>query len=165
MVSFFDLILILVLFAFGLFGFWFGLLHALGSLLGTVVGAVIASRYYTLWGDSNTTKVIAFIILYAVASRLTSFVFVAIEKFFKVAKFIPGVAIINRVAGAALGLAEGMIAAGVVLYFVQKFPLGSLAGLIASSPTAEFLIWVGGVVIPLFPEVLRQAQSVGNILP
>lgn len=165
MVSFFDLILILILFAFGLFGFWFGLIHAVGSLLGTVVGAVVASRYYTLWGDSNTTRVIAFIVLYAIASRLTSFLFVAIEKFFKIAKLIPGIAIVNRISGAALGLAEGMIAAGVVLYFLQKFPVGPLVGLINASPLAGFLIWVGGIAVPLFPEVLRQAQVVGNMLP
>lgn len=165
MVSFFDLILILILFAFGLFGFWFGLIHAVGSLLGTVVGAIVASRYYTLWGESNTTRVIAFIVIYSIASRITGFLFVALEKVLKIASFIPGISVINRIAGGVLGLAEGMIAVGAALYFIQKFPIGPLAGLIASSQLAGFLIWVGGIVVPLFPEVLRQAQVVGNMLP
>lgn len=44
--SLFDIILIVIVAGFGLFGLWFGLVHTLGSLIGTVFGVYLASRYY-----------------------------------------------------------------------------------------------------------------------
>ncbi|MDP3244062.1 MAG: CvpA family protein [bacterium] len=165
MITPFDLVLILILFAFALFGFWFGLLHAFGALVGTVVGAIVASRYYTIWSASNTTRLIAFIVIFTVASRLTGFIFLLIEKFFKIAKIVPGVSMVNRLAGGLFGLAEGAIVLGAILYFIQKFPIGPLSQWIAASQMAALLLQVGVIVVPLFPEVLRQAKTAGELLP
>lgn len=167
MITPFDLILILILFAFALFGLWFGLVHALGALVGTVVGAVVASRYYDnpSWGTSNIARVIAFIVIFTIASRLTGLIFVGIEKLFKVAKLVPGISTINRLAGAIFGLLEGAIVLGVALYFIQKFPIGGLPNLIKASQLAALLLKVGGIAVPLFPEALKQAQAVGKMLP
>ena len=62
-----DIILLIIIAGFAMFGFWFGLIHTLGSLLGTVFGAYLASRYYepmadwliniTGWGE-NISKVV-----------------------------------------------------------------------------------------------------------
>ena len=165
MITPFDLILILILFAFGLFGFWFGLVHALGALVGTVVGAIVASRYYTIWSTSNLTKVLSFIIIFTIASRLTGLVFLLIEKLFKIVKIVPGISTINRLIGGLFGLLEGAIVLGVIMYFVERFPIGPLPGLINGSDMAQLLLRIGGIVVPLFPEVLRQATVVGGMLP
>lgn len=165
MITPFDLILILVLFAFALFGFWFGLIHALGALVGTLVGAVVASRYYTIWSASNLTKVITFVILFTIASRLTGLVFLGIEKVFNLAKLIPGISMVNRLTGGFFGLLEGAIVLGAVLYFGQRLPFPPFLELINASDLAKLLIKVGGIVVPLFPEVLRQAKEIGKALP
>ncbi len=47
----FDLILIIILGGFVLFGLWFGFIHTLGSLLGIVVGAFVAGHYYSGFAD------------------------------------------------------------------------------------------------------------------
>ena len=165
MITPFDLILILVLFTFALFGFWFGLIHAMGSLIGTAVGAIVASRYYTIWSASNTTRVIAFIILFTVTSRLTGLIFWGLEKVLNVAKILPGVSMLNRLAGGFFGLLEGAVVLGAALYFLQKFPIGPIPQLLAGSQLAILLLRVGGIVVPLFPEVLRQAKEISKILP
>ena len=68
-----DFVLILVIFGFVLFGFWFGLIHTLGALVGTVAGVFLASRWYegaavwaqhTFAGSLNVWKVIVFLLLF-----------------------------------------------------------------------------------------------------
>ncbi|KKS70702.1 MAG: hypothetical protein UV42_C0046G0001, partial [Candidatus Magasanikbacteria bacterium GW2011_GWE2_42_7] len=44
----FDIVLLIIIAGFAMFGIWFGFIHTLGSLLGTAVGAFVATRYY-LW--------------------------------------------------------------------------------------------------------------------
>jgi uncharacterized membrane protein required for colicin V production len=165
MITPFDLILILILFSFGLFGFWFGFIHAIGALIGTAMGAIVASRYYTLWSTSNTTKVVAFLILFTLTDRLVGLAFWGIEKLFNVVKIIPGVTTINRLVGGLFGLIEGAIVLGAALYFIQRFPIGTLPDLIKASDLAHLLLQIGGIVVPLFPQVLRQMQEVGKMLP
>lgn len=165
MVSPFDLILILIIFTFVLFGLWFGLLHTVGSLLGTFVGTIVASRYYTIWSTSPLTKLIAFLIIFVITGRLVGLIFLGLEKIFNLTKIIPGVSFLNRLLGGALGFFEGAIIIGVTLFFAQKLPFPPLLDLIQKSDLAKFLIQVGGVAIPLFPQVLKQGQELGKFLP
>ena len=44
--STFDIVLLVIIGGFGLFGLWFGIVHTLGSLLGTALGIFLASHYY-----------------------------------------------------------------------------------------------------------------------
>lgn len=165
MVTPFDLILILIIFAFVLFGLWFGLIHAIGGLLGTLIGAIVAIKYYTRWATTNMGQVISFIVLFVLSSRITGFIFYGIEKAFKLTHIIPGIKTINRLAGGLLGLAEGAIVIGVVLVFATKFPFPALIEQVSKSEIAQFLMGVGMTVLPLFPEVLRQVREASEVLP
>lgn len=165
MITPFDLILILIIFSFVLFGLWFGLIHAIGGLLGTVVGAIIAAKYYKRWGTTNLGQVISFIVLFTLGSRLTGFIFYGLEKIVKIANILPGIKTINRLAGGILGLAEGVIVIGVALTFATKFPFASLITAVDKSELAQFLIGIGTTVLPLFPQALRQVQEVSKALP
>lgn len=165
MITPFDLILILIVFSFVLFGLWFGLIHAIGGLLGTLVGAVVAVKYYKRWGATNLAQVISFIVLFTLGSRITGFIFYGLEKLLKVANILPGIKSINRLAGGILGLAEGVIVIGVALLFATKFPLPWLITAVGRSEMAQFLIGVGSTVLPLFPQVLKQVQEVSKALP
>ena len=165
MITPFDLILILIMFSFVLFGLWFGLIHAIGGLLGTIVGAIVASKYYKKWGTTNLGQVISFIVLFTLGSRITGFVFYGIEKLVKVADIVPGIKTINRLAGGILGLVEGAIVIGVALVFATKFPFPYLITAVGRSELAQFLIGVGTTVLPLFPQVLKQVQDASQALP
>ena len=129
--SLFDLILLIIIGGFALFGLWFGLVHTLGSLLGTILGVYLASRYYqpfaewliqtTGWG-ANISKVIVFIIAFIIINRLVGLVFYVIDRALSVITKLPFISGINRLLGLAFGLFEGILVVGIVLYFIARFP-------------------------------------------
>jgi len=132
--SSFDLILLIIISLFCLAGLWLGFVHTLGSLLGTVLGAYLASRYYevmadwliriTGWGE-NTSRIVMFIIAFFVINRLVGFVFWIIDKFTSIITNLPFIKSINRLLGLFLGFLEGVITIGLVIYFIERFPLSA----------------------------------------
>ena len=165
-----DIILLIILGGFTLFGLWFGFLHAIGSLVGTVVGAFVASHYYepiANWtlsitgGNPNIVKFIIFLILFIIANRLVGFIFWLVEKVFSVLKIIPFLGTINRLLGGLLGLFEGVLVVGLTLFFISKFPLSEwLTGSMLKSGLASYLIKISSILWPLLPAALKQIQSI-----
>lgn len=165
-----DLIIIIILVGFLLFGLWFGLVHTLGSLLGTVLGVFLASRYYdqgaewlmgvTGW-EGNTTRVIMFVIAFIVINRLVGFFFHLAEKAAEATVIkLPLMGLMNRLLGMVFGLFEGVVTVGVILYFIERFPLSnSVMQSIANSEIAPIAIAVGGILVPLFPEAIKILES------
>lgn len=164
-----DIILLIILGGFVLFGLWFGLIHTLGALLGTVVGALIAGHYYlpfadwlgNFFGHTNTVKIISFIIIFVIANRLIGLIFYIIDKIFKIFSILPFLKTINRLAGAILGFLEGILIIGVSLYVASRYPLGDwFNNALTNSSVAHWLITVAKIITPLLPEVIRQLKSV-----
>ncbi|MEK7516515.1 MAG: CvpA family protein [Patescibacteria group bacterium] len=166
----FDIILIVILGGFVLFGFWFGLIHTLGALVGTVVGAWAAGHYYdalALWlsgiigGNLNVLRVIVFVVLFTIVNRLVGLLFFILEKVFKVLTIIPFLKTINRLAGAVLGLAEGVLVLGLSIYIASRYPLGEwFTGMVlARSSVARYLSGLADVLAPLLPEAVRTLRS------
>jgi len=167
--SFFDITLIVILFGFALFGLWFGLVHTLGSLVGTILGAYIASRYYeylaswlmglTGW-SGNVSKVIMFIIAFILINRLVGVAFWLVDRLLSIFTKLPGVSALNHVLGMFLGLMEGAITLGLILYFIERFPLGeTIMTHMANSLIAPYLTVIGSILTPLLPEALRLLHS------
>jgi len=86
-----DIALLVILFGFILNGLFKGLIKLLGNVVGLIIGAYLASHFYLLvypwWqkifnGHDDIGKVITFIILFVIVTRLMSFVFTLIEKLF-----------------------------------------------------------------------------------
>lgn len=164
-----DIILLIILGGFTMFGLWFGFLHTMGSLLGTVVGAFVASHFYTpiaSWvfgltgGSENLVKVIVFLLVFIIVNRLVGFAFWVIEKVFNILKIIPFLSTVNRLLGGVLGLIEGSLVIGLTLYFITKFPFsGWLTSAMMKSPVAAFLIKMSSLLWPLFPAALKQIQG------
>ncbi len=173
-----DLLLILALFGFIWFGLWFGAIHMLGGLIGTVIGAYVAGHYYSavmawlgsMFGlESAWIKLLVFILLFIIVNRLVGFVFYLIDRAFRFISVIPFLKTINRLAGAAFGLLEGILVLGLTLYFASRLALPLLVeSAIATSSLAAKLINFAGILVPLLPEVIRQIQPYvpgGVILP
>ena len=164
-----DIILLSIIVAFGLVGFFFGFIHTLGSLLGTVLGVYLASRYYSVMAgwlmsvtgwQGNTTKVVMFIIAFFLITRLVGIVFFFIEKIFNVLKFLPFVKTFNRFIGLILGLSEGIVTIGFAIFFIERFPLSAgIMSHLANSVIAPYSSGIVSILWPLLPEAFRLLQS------
>lgn len=164
--SFIDIVLLILLGGFILFGFWFGVIHTLGALVGTIAGAYIASHYFSLvaifiqdkiGGNLPVLKIITFILIFTVVNRLVGLLFYLAEKVFNVLAIIPFLKTINRLAGAVLGFIEGALVIGLILHVAGAIPLSSwFAGrVLEPSSVARYLLGVARVLAPLLPEALR----------
>jgi len=163
--SYIDIGLIVIIGAFGLFGLWFGLVHSLGSLIGTFFGAYLATRFFgpvsaliirlTGW-NLKYTEVIIFILLFFIINRLIGLAFLMIYKVINVIIKLPFVGSINRVLGLVFGLCEGGLVLGLILFFVARYPLSEkFMTAIGGSQIAPYLIKLAGVFMPLVPEALK----------
>lgn len=167
--SLFDIILLIIIGGFAMFGFWFGLVHTLGSLIGTVLGAYLAGRYYepmadwltniTGWGG-NVPKVLMFVIAFILINRLVGFGFWIVDKLTGIITRLPFISGINRLLGLILGAVEGAITLGLIFYFIDKIPLSEyIMGYMAGSAVVPKLIGLAGILIPLLPEALKMLNS------
>ncbi len=164
----FDLILVIILGGFILFGLWFGLIHTLGALVGITAGAWIAGHYYLVlsdwlgrfFGSGNVLKTISFIVIFILANRLIGLIFYVIDRIFNFVAIIPFLKTINRLAGATLGLIEGVLVIGTSLYVASRYPLGDWFNQgLARSDLAHWLVRAAKIITPLLPEVIRQLKS------
>lgn len=165
----FDLILILIVFGFGWFGFWFGLIHAFGGLVGLILGAALASRYYDnlarrilfiFRGNENLANIVSFSVIYIVGNRLAGFIFYIVDKILKPIINLPFLKTINRIGGGIIGLVEGVLMVGLFIYFISRFPLPWLASLIEQSKIAEYFVHMAEILLPFLPEVLKKIEAI-----
>lgn len=165
----FDIILLVIISGFALFGLWFGLVHTLGSLIGTVFGVYLASRYYeplanwliaiTGW-NQNYVKVIIFVLSFIIITRLVGFVFWIMKKFLTIFTRLPIIHGLDKLLGAAFGALEGAVAIGVSLYFIARFPISALfMDAVAGSKLAPPLVKLASIFVPFFPEAIRILRS------
>ncbi len=162
--GFIDIVLLVIVGAFVLFGLFFGLIHTLGSLIGAVIGIAIASRFVApaaetfsfLVGDGSGGKIIVFIILFLLVSRLVGLVFWILEKVFGFVSIVPFAKSINRLLGGIFGFIEGVIVVGVILFYaMQVLPEDTLLTLLEGSAVANYLVAAVSALQVLFPESLR----------
>ncbi len=166
-----DVVFLLVLSGFVFYGLFFGLIRSIGSFLGVVIGAFLASRFYLpvsdwidqiFFGYNNLGKVFVFLILFSLINRLVAFLFYLLDRAFSIIAIIPFLKTFNRLGGAALGFLTGSLFIGIMLYFVSRYAvLESLVGhWLASSQWAPFFLRFAEKAVPLFPEVLRKLEAV-----
>lgn len=167
--SWLDLSIIVIVAGFALAGFWLGFIHTLGSLLGTVFSLYVAARYYeplsnwliafTGWGE-NVSKVIVFIVAFLIISRLVGLLFWILEKFINVVTYLPFMKSLNRILGLVFGFFEGVISVGIVIYFIERFPLSSgFMQALADSSIAAFASNVVSRLSPFIPDALEFIRS------
>lgn len=165
----FDLSLIIIIGGFALFGLWFGFVHTLGSLAGTLVGAYVASRYYepmaqwlihiTGW-QGNTARVVMFILAFIVISRLVGFAFWLVDRLLQVITRLPFISSINHLLGGVLGFFEGLLTIGLAIYFIERVPLSpDFMQMVANSKVAAQASRTANVFIPLLPDALNLLKS------
>lgn len=162
--TFIDLIIILIIAAFVFFGLFFGLVHTIGSLIATILGIVISTRFIDpafknfgfIFGGGQFAKVIVFIILFALVSRIIGVIFWFIGGFLNMISFIPFAGAINRLLGAVFGLVEGVIVVAIILFYaMQVLPKDMLFGAMHGSIMAKYLMAVMTALQVFIPERMR----------
>ncbi len=163
-----DLLLVIIVGAFVMFGLFFGFVRTLGSLVGSVLGIVLATRLLEpavsalgFFFNNNTAvaSVVLFILLFALISRAIGLVFWIIGKMFGILSWIPFAKTINRILGGVLGFVEGVIVVGVIIYFALKFlPDSTVSSWLSQSTVADYLLAVMSAMQALFPAELRMTS-------
>ncbi len=166
--SFIDILLIVIVSGFVFFGLFFGLIHTLGSLVGAILGVFFAARLVepaygylgVFFGGGAVGKVITFIIIFLIVSRLIGLLFWIAEKFFGFLTIIPFAKSINGLLGGLFGFIEGVIVVGVVLFYaLQVLPESALVAALETSFVAKYLIAIVGALKVLFPQVVTAAAE------
>lgn len=162
--TFIDVVFLLIIGAFVFFGFFFGLIHTIGSLIGTVIAIVFATRYIDvafatfgfLFGGNEIAKVIVFIILFVLTARLVGIVFWLIRNVLFFFTWIPFANTVNRLLGALFGFGEGVIVVGMVTFYaMQILPEDTLLNSLEGSFMAKYLVAIIRALQVFFPESLR----------
>lgn len=169
--SYFDIALIIFIVGFTINGYIKGFIKLLGKIFGLIIGIFVASHFYlqfyqwtqNIFGSREALgKVIAFIVVFVVVTLLIDFIFVILEKVYKLISIIPFTKFINNILGAALGFIEGSLTIGIILFVISKYAwIGSLFGdNLITSRLAPFFIKVVNIVMPILPQALKALQSI-----
>lgn len=165
----FDLILLILLGGFVMFGAWFGFFHTVGSLVGTVFGTLIAGNLYipisnliiVFFGDHQWVFVFTFLVLFMIVSRLIGFGFFLFDKSFNIITKLPFINSIDRIAGAVIGFFEGVIVIGLTLFVAIHYDWGwTINNTISDSTLREWFMNASVLLQPLFPKALKELKSI-----
>ena len=152
---------IIVVIAIAIFlGLSIGIIKAVLSLAGLIVGVILAGSYYVPFSEqltfipqSNVAKVVAFVIILIGVMVIAS----VLAWFLKRVASIMMLGWVNRAGGAVVGLALGAIFCSALLAIWAKF-LGS-DGAIAESGLATLLLDRFPMVLALLPEEFDAVRS------
>ena len=158
----FDIVLLIIIAGFAMFGIWFGFIHTLGSLLGTAVGAFVATRYYlwlatwivniTGWSEHTAT-------VFMVSNRLIGFFFWLFDRFFKPITNLPFLSSLNRFLGFLLGIFEGVVTLGLVFFVIQANPVNEkFMTWVDESRVVPYTLGAANVLMPLVSDGMKFAQ-------
>ena len=162
-------VLLIILIGFTAWGFANGLIRAVGGIIGIILGAIIASRYYVVLADivkpffgvyEGLALVVSFAFLFLLVGRLFGIVVYFFEKAFDVLAIIPFLKSINRLAGAIFGFLLGCLIVGTILFVAGKYSQWTAFNdAIFNSQLAQFVLNTSRIITPLFPEAVRQLRS------
>ena len=164
-VAFVDLILIIIIGGFVFYGAFFGFIHTLGSLIGAIISAVITSRIIDpifewigfLFGGGTWGRIILFIIIFLVLTKLIGILVTMIDKVWSV---VPLGKSLNRLLVMIFGFIEGVIIVGVIMFFAMLYlPEEGVRSAIEMSAVADYLLMVASTTAILLPDALQQANE------
>jgi uncharacterized membrane protein required for colicin V production len=162
-----NLILVAIVLLFVLNGFFQGLIHMIGSIVGLLVGVMAASRFDAALGgwiagatgwSLNICTIIAFVVILLVFTRVFGLVLHLLEKTFGFMK-IPLVGLANRLAGGVLGFFEGVLVVGLTLIIIKTLPFPNFSLTITQSGLAASLMAAATLLLPLLPKQIRDLYS------
>ncbi len=163
--------LVAILLFFVINGLTKGLIRLLGQVVGLIIASYVASHFYLTfykWGENlvnwneGTEKFLSFLIVFILITSIVGILFVIIEKIFNLISIIPFTKTINRLLGGVLGLLEGSLALGLVLFVAARYAwIGGIFGSqLVNSKVAPLMIKVVNIILPFLPEALKALKSI-----
>jgi uncharacterized membrane protein required for colicin V production len=165
----FDVILLIFLGGFVMFGLWFGVIHTLGAIVGTFAGAFFAGLGYSylgswltnIFGHENLMMIFAFIFIFLIINRLIGFGFYVLDKIFNFLSVVPFLKSISKLLGGVLGFFEGMLVIGLSLFVIARFPVSDwFTTVLKASTLAPWFVTISRVLQLMLPEILKQIHSI-----
>jgi len=168
-----DLILIVFLGGFALYGFYLGFVKMVLKLLASILSIIFAiNSYLTFYqifpsigfGSESLGKFLSFIIVLTLINFVLSFLISIIAKVLKIITGLPFISFINRVMGSLLGFAQALFILGVVIFIMSRYAISNnlLNNLIIGSDLSPILLRSVNWLEPLFPSALRILESAIN---
>lgn len=143
--TWFDLVLFLILFAFGVLGWKRGSILTIGQVIGAIIGFLIA-RTTSPWlgavialfmpDRAGLAHLIAFIIIFFLIERLIGLLVKLVNFIFKIITSLPIISKVDAALGFLLGIVEGIVFVGSTIYLVMTLRL---------EPTV--MTWVSGSIL------------------
>lgn len=162
-----DIILVLLLLLFAAVGFRLGALHAVGGVVGFVVGLMIADTYYIglsqklsmlNFGHELILKMVVYGLIVAISSRVVGLVFWFIEKLVGI---LPLLGTFNLVIGAFAGFLEGALIMGFVLSMLVRYPsITVVTQELSRSRVSPIIIQGFSVLTNLLPQEFQKLEPI-----
>lgn len=152
-----DIILLVIISLFTIFGLWFGLIHTLGSTIGFFAGIFLASRFFDFWGGGVTFKIIMFVLIYVVVGRLIGLLFYLIKR---VLHIIPFSKWIDKLVGAGFGFIEGVLVVTGGIFIINYYNLDAWLKFTKDSDIVPYVLKVSKILMPFVTKALSAVQSV-----
>ncbi|MEK7647609.1 MAG: CvpA family protein [Patescibacteria group bacterium] len=163
-----DVFLFLAMLGFTSFGWMAGAIHAVGSVVGTVAGAYVATHYnngITEWlltqvnFPVGTAHVLVFFSTFFIVNRLVGMVFWMLDKSLNIMRSIPFLNSINHFLGGLAGFLEGALVLGLGIAYLSAFPFGEgMKHFFEGSTVAPWLVDMAAVLFPLLPEAWEHVE-------
>lgn len=176
-----DIIFLVILCVFFVIGFTRGLIKQVGSLLGYFVALWAANTYhgpvteYIKTGLTNwqpflagpLSVVLGYVGAYILAYFLWHLLINLVDGAFRLFSIVPLLNMTNRLGGAAIGLAEGVLLLAASIYIFSTFPLSSdITATLKRSQLVPIFEGVVTLVKPLLPSITEQGPKLldlGNL--
>ncbi|MFZ6015105.1 MAG: CvpA family protein [Patescibacteria group bacterium] len=126
----FNIVLLLILLAFVGLGLKDGFIVSLGRIVGAIIGFVAARAWYAAAAPllswllpESWAKVLMFLIIFLIVDRIMGWVFGALDKTYHFLAKLPFMKSANHIIGAIVGLIEGIVVMGGVIWLIKSFNL------------------------------------------
>ena len=150
-------------------GVWRGLLYGMISLVGTVLGVLLASWYVEPMAGwlierfdwaANLSRIAIFVVSFILIMQIVRIAFWGLKKVSRWFNKIPLLGWTNRLLGGIFGFVQAVIILGMLVYVIERFPLHEgLMNMIAGSNMAPYLLLSVSWIIPFLPEAWKALQS------
>lgn len=165
-----DIILLIFLGIFVIYGFFKGLVQMALNLIASILGIILAIKFYPVFynffpfigfGSNALGNVLSFVIVLSIFTYILSFGFKLIAKALKIITSLPIISFANKLAGAGFGLFQGLFIIGSILFVLSYYSFLNyfLDYIISNSELSAIFIKAVYWLTPLIPEALKLVQE------
>lgn len=152
-----DIVFLVTISLFSLFGLWFGFIYTLGSAVGFFLGIFLASRFFDYYGGGIGFKIFLFVAIFIIVGRLVGLLFYFLGKLIKI---IPFTTFINRILGGAFGFIEGILIVVGVVFIINFYNLETWFSFVKNSQIVPFALKLSKILLPFVTKGLTIVKSV-----